>query len=262
MDEQQQYQQPGSDPNAQGNNAQADHANQGDPNRQQAELTTGAGNQRQLTDEELKRNQEAARQQGAGAAYDPNAENAARDANALKQRDPAYDPNNPNKSAAQHTGLLDRMEHGVEHATGMEAWQRHERRRQAFNDAKAGPVGQAINDVNAFLNAMHDCDAETPEEMLADSDVQQAAVRARNGLKVFTGDTPVTFSKPTSDAHLNVGSGGAVTGNTPANRERAAAVRELHGDPVPKTAQEQADEEEAVPVGAVTKVPQPDAHVR
>jgi hypothetical protein len=97
--------------------------------------------------------------------------------------------------------------------------------------------------------------------MLADSDVQQAAVRARNGLKVFTGETAVTFSKPTSDAHLNVGSGGAVTGNTPANRERAAAVREQHGDPVAKPAEEEEDED-AVTVGAGTKVPQPDAHVR
>jgi hypothetical protein len=237
MDEQQQEQRPGDleQQNA-GNNAQADHRNEGDPARQQAELATGAGaagtddlaKQRQLTDEEVKARNKAAEQQ---------------------------------QKAAGHVGLLGRVEHGVEHATGIEALQRHERRRQAFESAKRGPVGDAINDVNAFLNAMHDCDADTPEEMLANSDVQNAAVRARNGLKVFTGETPVTFSKPTSDAHLNVGSGGSVTGNTQANRDRAAAIREQHGDPVPQTTGDE-DEEDAVPAGGVTKVPQPDAHVR
>lgn len=129
---------------------------------------------------------------------------------------------------------------------------RQEKRRQAFSDARKGPIGEGIDAVNAFINAMEDCDAESPEAMLADSDVQQAAKRAREGLKVFTGETPVTFSKPTSDAHLNVGSGGAVTGNTPANKQRAAAVRQEHGAAD--------DEQEGVP--GVAKVPQPDALVR
>lgn len=210
--------------------------NPGDPNTQNPAATGNAGaaptvdpNQRQLTDEEV------AKQKAVNDAA-------------------AADPN-------KHTGVLGRLAHELERDTGIEAYQRHARRQKAFNEAKAGPVGQAINDVNAFINAMDDCDADTPEQMLADTDVQNAAKRAREGLKVFTGDTPVTFSKPTSDAHLNVGSGGAVTGNTPANRERATAVRELHGDPVPKTQGEE-NEEEAVPAGAVTKVPQPDAHVR
>jgi hypothetical protein len=225
MDEQQQHeqqQQPGGeDPNATANAAATENAGGAAP--------TVDPNQRQLTDEEIAKQ----KQVNDAAASDPN----------------------------KHTGVLGRLTHELERDTGVEAWQRHQRRQKAFNDAKAGPVGAAIDDINAFLHAMDECDAETPEDMLADTDVQQAAVRARNGLKVFTGETAVTFSKPTSDAHLNIGSGGAVTGNTLANRERAAAVREQHGDPVAKPAEEEEDED-AVTVGAGTKVPQPDAHVR
>jgi hypothetical protein len=213
----------------------------------------------QTRDEEAQREQQlkerdaAAQQQQAGAAQQ-------------QQGGAPGDPNDPNKSAAPRSGgVLGRFEHELKRDTGVEAWERHERRRQAFNDVKAGPIGQAINDVNAFIHAMEDCQAETPEAMLADTDVQQAAVRARNGLKVFTGESAVAFSKPTSDAHLNVGSGGAVTGNTPANRERAVAVKAAHGDPVAKAqleGEDEADEDEEAVLAGVSKVPQPDAHVR
>jgi hypothetical protein len=230
MDEQQQQeqQQPGD----------AEKANQGPgaPNTTNQRQLTDAEveqpgapnttNQRQLTDAEVEQQKAKAAQEQAAAAGDPT-----------------------NKTQP-HAGLLGRLGHSIEHVTGVEAIQRHEKRRQAFAAAKAGPVGAAINDVNAFINAMEDCDADTPEEMLADTDVQNAAKRAREGLKVFTGDTPVTFSKPTSDAHLNIGSGGAVTGNTPANKDKAAAVKDEHDD----------DEETAA--AGITNVPQPDAHVR
>jgi hypothetical protein len=159
-------------------------------------------------------------------------------------------PGDSNTENSADTNIRSDQQQAAAAADFAKYQQDNERRRQAFESAKAGPVGAAINDVNAFLQAMDDCHADTPEAMLADSDVQQAAKRAREGLKVFTGDTPVIFSKPTSDAHLNVGSGGAVTGNTAANVERAAAVKAAHDD----------DDQEAVP--GVAKVPQPDALVR
>jgi hypothetical protein len=206
-----------------------------DEQQKQQEQQDGPGNstQNQLTDAEVAEQQKA---KDAAAAQEA----------ATQQQAGAVE----GKTApAQHVGLLGRIGHGIEHASGAEAIERHERRRQAFSAAKAGPVGAAINDVNAFLHAMQDGDFDTPEEMLADTDIQNAAKRAREGLKVFTGDTPVTFSKPTSDAHLNTGSGGAVTGNTSANKQKAAAVLDEHDDG-----------EDAAP--GVAKVPQPDAAVR
>lgn len=201
--------------------------------QQQTQQGTGdpnpTENQNQLTDAEVeqqKAKQAAAAQEAAAAAGDPT-----------------------NKTQP-HTGLLGRIGHGIEGATGISAFERHEKRRQAFSAPSAAPVQAAVNDVNAFIQAMRDCDADTPKEVLADTDVQNAAKRAREGLKVFTGDTPVTFSKPTSDAHLNIGSGGAVTGNTPANKTKVAEVRDEHDD----------DEETAA--AGITNVPQPDAHVR
>jgi hypothetical protein len=210
MDEQQEQQQPGGDGHTPG-----------------AILTDSSKNQ--LTDAEVAAEQQKAKE-------------------AQAQQAAAAGTDDPNKT--QHTGLLGRLGHGIEHVSGVEAIERHEKRRQAFTAPNAAPVQAAVNDVNAFIQAMRDCDADTPQEMLADTDVQNAAKRAREGLKVFTGDTPVTFSKPTSDAHLNIGTGGAVTGNTPANKTKVAEVRDEHDD----------DEETAA--AGVTNVPQPDAHVR
>lgn len=154
------------------------------------------------------------------------------------------------KNQQRNPGILGRAASVLGRVTGEEHFARMEKRRQAFAAPAAQPLKDAVDAVNSFINAMHDCDADTPEEVLADTDVQQAAKRAREGLKVFTGETPVTFSKPTSDAHLNIGSGGAVTGNTEANKAKVAAVRDNQGD----------DEETAA--AGVTNVPQPDAHVR
>lgn len=201
----------------------------------QAPNPTGADNAK--AQEAIDRQQKAKEEAAAADAEKAALENAKQQAGA--------DPN-----AGKHVGLLGRLGHGIEGATGISAIERHEKRRQAFTAPNAKPVQDAVNDVNAFLNAMREGDFDTPAEMLADTDIQNAAKRAREGLKVFTGDTPVTFSKPTSDAHLNIGSGGAVTGNTPANKAKVADVRDEHDD----------DEETAA--AGVTRVPQPDAHVR
>lgn len=187
--------------------------------------------------------QEQQQQQQPG---DPNAANAAKN---NEVRDASTDPNS---GAAPQTGNSSGGQlRGMTQDEIKDEQARWEKRRQAYNDARKGPIGEGIDAVNAFINAMEDCHADTPQQMLEDTDVRNAAIRAREGLKVFTGDTVVTFSNPTSDAHLNLGSGGHVTGNTPANQARVAAVKAAHED----------EDDEELPAG-VAKVPQPDAAVR
>lgn len=126
----------------------------------------------------------------------------------------------------QETPAIEEQPESVEVAPS-ESFQSEEQQREAQKsafDAAPQQLKDAVAGVNAFLKAMNECHAATPQLMLADTDVQQAAKRAISGLKVFSGETPVTFSQATSDADRNRGNVvSAVTGNTGNTPEAAEA---------------------------------------